>query len=290
MEQLARLPASATVDDVVEAIDRNGGVIVERAIPPATLEAWWSEVGPHLERASFGDAGFTGSRTRRCNSLIAKSIRTLDFLLEPHFLGAAERILVQPFVLDRGPSQRVIHPTIQINSTQAIQIWPGQADQVLHRDDALHQTLHPGRETLVLSLFAMSRFTAANGATRVIPGSHRWDDERAPRADEAVQAEMEAGSVLLYLGSTYHGGGANRTESEPRTALSLSYTPGYMRQEENQYFAVPIELARRLPRRVQELLGYAVCPPGCGWLDLGSPLALLDGESEGAGLDSPTQP
>jgi ectoine hydroxylase-related dioxygenase (phytanoyl-CoA dioxygenase family) len=127
-------------------------------------------------------------------------------------------------------------------------------------------------------MIAASEFTARNGATRVIPGSHRWDDERGPREDEAVPAEMRAGSALLWLGSTYHGAGANRSDG-PRTGLSYALDLGNLRQEENQYLSIPLDVVRGYPEDVQRLLGYEPCPPMCGLYELDDPMLLLRGKA-----------
>jgi ectoine hydroxylase-related dioxygenase (phytanoyl-CoA dioxygenase family) len=108
------------------------------------------------------------------------------------------------------------------------------------------------------SVIALEDFTADNGATRVIPGSHRWPIEREPRLDETVAALMPAGSAIVYLGATIHAGGPNTTSDRQRRGMHHSYTLGWLRTEENHYLSVPIEVARTLPRRAQELLGFGV--------------------------------
>jgi len=102
------------------------------------------------------------------------------------------------------------------------------------------------------------RSTATSGATCVAPGSHLWDPARYPAQGEIAQAVMPAGSIVIYLGSTIHGGGANTTDDEWRRGVHLSYTLGWLRTEENNYLAVPPSVARELPRLCQEILGYSV--------------------------------
>ena len=123
-------------------------------------------------------------------------------------------------------------------------------------------------------MFALTDFTAANGATRVVPGSHRWPLDRDAEPQEIIQAEMKAGSALFYLGSTIHGGGANRTESEWRRGMFLGYVVGWLRTEENTFLTVPIDQARTMPQRIQELLGYKA-HMAIGVVDVGSPMKLL---------------
>ena len=126
----------------------------------------------------------------------------------------------------------------------------------------------------VSTIWALDEFTDRNGATEVVPGSHRWDEERAPEAHEIALAEMPAGSAVFYLGSTLHGGGANRTETERRRGMFLGFCLGWLRTEENTFLTTPIEAVREMPRRVQELLGYE-SHLGIGVVDVGSPMKLL---------------
>ena len=126
----------------------------------------------------------------------------------------------------------------------------------------------------VEAIYALSDFTAENGGTRVVPGSHRWPLERKPREDEIVSAVMPAGAALYYLGSTIHGGGANTTSDEFRRGLFTGLVGGWLRTEENFFLSTPIEAVRDMPERVQGLLGYDNYL-GIGVVNIGSPRALL---------------
>lgn len=278
---LRTLSRNVSADDVAECIERDGGVIVADLIDDAVMTELVADLKPHFELQEFG-SGFSGTRTRRCNALLQHSDRTADLMLAPAFIGAAERLLVHDGVwsgasADGTTTQKLqMRPTIQLSVTQAIEIWPGQKAQEIHRDDSMYYTRHPGPPTLVQALFAGTRYTAENGGTLVIPGSHRWDDERIPRLEETIPVEMSRGSALIYVGGLYHAGGSNITEHERRIAVAISYTLGYMRQEENQYLAVTPERARALPTRVRELMGYRMCSPFCGWVDMRDPMEWLD--------------
>ena len=126
----------------------------------------------------------------------------------------------------------------------------------------------------VEAMFALSDFTKASGATQVVPGSHLWEPDREPEPEEIFQAEMLAGSALFYLGSALHGGGANTTEDVRRRGLFLGYVVGWLRAEENMFLTVPMEAAKTMPVRLQELLGYK--PHfALGVVDVGSPMAVL---------------
>ena len=276
MSALVTLPASASVDDICDVVNREGGVIIEDMLRSETLDAFLADVTPYLEKTPFGDEGFVGNRTQRCSALMAKSLHSGDMLTQPQFLGAAEKLLPQPYSFVLGNDEARIFPTIQLSVTQLVQLWPGQGAQPLHRDDGIHHRPHPGPDSQLQVLYAATDFSEANGATLVVPKSHRWDDDRKPTMQEAIPAVMRRGSGLVYFGSLYHGGGINRTFNERRTAIIFSITIGYLRQEENQYLVVPLDTVRKYPKRVQELLGYAVSPPFCGWVEMQSPSLVLN--------------
>lgn len=266
---LTALPATATLDEVVAIIERDGGVIVEDFLDQATLDGLNADLDPLLTVTPTGEEGFVGSKTKRLSALFKHSRHSAYVVTHPLYLGAAERILQRPTKVYYGEEEAWVIPTIQVGATQAIEIHPGQTAQVLHRDDAIWQWTHPdgGRDARLQIMLALTDFTAENGATHVIPGSHKWDDDRAPKEDETVRAEMQAGAALLWLGSTYHGGGANDSDA-PRRGMSIGLDLGNLRQEENQYLAVPQEIVKTYPERVQQLLGYQTCPPFMGWVEV----------------------
>jgi ectoine hydroxylase-related dioxygenase (phytanoyl-CoA dioxygenase family) len=146
----------------------------------------------------------------------------------------------------------------QLNIAHVLDRGPESEQQMLHRDELVWSQLpRPHPEVQLASVIALCDFTAANGATRIVPGSHRWDYGRVAEPEEIAVAEMPAGAGVIYLGSTIHGGGPNTTTDERRIGFHLSYTMGWLRTEENHYLSTPIDVARTLPRRSQELLGYA---------------------------------
>ena len=190
--------------------------------------------------------------------------------------GSLRQILADDFTYPHvAKGTATVWTTLQVSVTQAIQIWPRHGAQPLHRDDYLHHRRRPRPDSQVQVPHAATDFTAQNGATLVVPGSHLWDDARRPRRDEAAPAVMRRSSVLIYLGSTYHGGGQNCTTDELRTAVIISLTRGYLRQEENQYLVALLEIVRRFPPKIQQLLGYALSPPFCGWIEMRDPSVAL---------------
>ncbi|MCO5968398.1 phytanoyl-CoA dioxygenase family protein [Actinoallomurus soli] len=272
--RLTTLPASTPVDAVVEVVDRDGAVIVEDFLDAETLRGLWADLGPDLQRQADGDGRLVGEKTRILPGLVRRSAHSMTIMRQPHFLGLARHFLQRPVKAWLGEQRVEFVPTIQLGISRAIQTWPGVPIQALHRDDTAHLRTHPGPESRVQVMVAASDFSARTGATRVIPGSHRWDDERAPRDEEAVPAAMRTGSALLWLGSTYHGAGVNSSDG-PRTGLSYAYDLGNLRQEENQYLSVPLDVVRGYPEDIQRLLGYEACPPMCGLHELSDPMLLL---------------
>ncbi|MDA0221622.1 MAG: phytanoyl-CoA dioxygenase family protein [Proteobacteria bacterium] len=149
------------------------------------------------------------------------------------------------------------------------------AEQLARVKAELDPFLHPSPPTLMPAMWAISDFTAENGGTQVVPGSHLWAYDRAPYEDEVVNAEMPAGSVLLYTGGVFHGGGRNRSNTV-RTGMALQYSLGWLRQEENQYLANPPEVARHYPERLQRLIGYDYGAPYLGFYKGGDPHRVLE--------------
>jgi ectoine hydroxylase-related dioxygenase (phytanoyl-CoA dioxygenase family) len=271
---LTTVPGTAGLDDVVEVVERDGAVIIEDFVDADTTAALWSDVEPLLDKQSDGDGRLVGEKTRIVGTLIRYSTHSLTVVRQPLFLGTARHFLQRPVRAWLGEQRIALTPTIQLSVSRAIQTWPGVALQPLHRDDTSHLRTHPGPDSRVQIMLAATPFTARTGATRVIPGSHRWDDERAPRETEAVPAVMRPGSALLWLGSTYHGAGAN-TSDGPRTGLTYAFDLGNLRQEDNQYLSLPLSEVRPLPEDIQRLLGFEPCPPMLGLCDMTDPMRLL---------------
>lgn len=277
MAGLKRVTPEADLDEVVAILEQDGGVIVEDFVDAGTLDALWTDLGPALDAQRYGEDWYNGTNTRRVSAVFARTKELTPVVTQPLYLGSARAIMQKPVPMHIGKKRVEMTPTIQISGTQVIQIHPGQGKQPLHRDDALHLRTHPGPTSRVQLMLAMSEFTAENGGTLVIPRSHHWDDERAPSTEEAYPTEMPAGSGLIWLGGVYHGGGRN-TSDKPRTGLTIALDLGNLRQEENQYLAVPREMVLAYPEEVRRLLGYDRCPPGLGWVEMDDPYNLLEAD------------
>jgi ectoine hydroxylase-related dioxygenase (phytanoyl-CoA dioxygenase family) len=185
-----------------------------------------------------------------------------------------ERIPVHPAVLPVVES--VLDRGCLVSSLSSIAICPGETAQPIHADDQLIPIAKPHVATVCNTMWALTDFTEANGATRVIPGSHLADSSPEYGASyDSVPAEMERGSVLVWHGSLWHGGGANRT-AERRVGIAMNYCAGWIRQQENQQLGIPTDVARGFPTRLRELVGYSVYSGLIGHIDKRSPMELLD--------------
>lgn len=279
--ELVHLPADCTPAEVTALLRRDGALIIDQRMPEAQLERLKAEIRPYVEATPVGRDGFTGRLTTRTGALVARSETCRELVMDPTLLGACEDYLL-PFA-----------DTFQLHLTQLIRILDGQGKQPLHRDRlAWGGFLRDDIEPQLNTIWAVTDFTEANGATQVVPGSHLWEPGRAAEPHEVGYAEMRAGSVLVYSGSVIHAGGANQSGAE-RMGLNITYCLGWLRQEENQYLACPPSLARQLDPALQRLLGYAMgsyalgyfsppLPPGEGPEGV-SPEWLFSGQAAGWG-------
>lgn len=272
-----RFVASSDPDAIVAAIDRDGAAIVEGLLSPDVVARVNDEVEASVAVADPDEAlfdpimsAFHGPHTRQVTGVpgISRTFAT-DVMCHPLLLALCDRILL--------PSCAAY----QLNLGHLLQRGPGAEEQWLHRDEAVWSDVpRPAPELQLASVIAFVDFTRDNGATRVVPGSHRWPDRElspaeqvlraAPAPEQIAYAEMPAGSAVVYSGGTIHAGGANTT-STPRRGAHLSYCLGWLRTEENNYLSTPPAIAATLPRRAQELLGYAVhnsIPRGGGYLGM----------------------
>ncbi|MBV9097094.1 MAG: phytanoyl-CoA dioxygenase family protein [Frankiaceae bacterium] len=248
------------LERVLADLDRDGYAVVESLLTPDEAKAVRDGLREVLDRTPTGRNDFEGYQTRRIYALFAKTRAFDPLALHPLLLGVLDAVL--------GPSYQLSAPT-------GIEIGPGEKAQFLHMDDGIYPLPRPHPEVVLNSMWALDDFTAENGATRVVPGSHRWTDRIPVDPDETVTVTMPAGSVLFILGTLWHGGGENRTD-RPRLGVLLEYAAGWLRQQENHVLAVPPDVVRTLPERLQELLGYGIHPPFVGYVDGRHPRRLLE--------------
>ena len=255
MPGIPRFDAAATAQDVAAALREHGCAVIERLASPAACSAVVRELEPWVDATPTGSDAFSGVNTRRTGALLARSDAAVDFIAHPTVLGVVDEVLWQR------------KTAYQLHLTQVITIGPGSDAQQLHRDHWCFDffPFPPEVDIEVSTMWALTDFTADNGATRVVVDSHRTTG--MPYAmDDTVAATMPLGSVLLYTGGTVHAGGAN-VSSDVRQGLNVDYVLGFLRQEENQYLWVPLERVRELPEPVQRLMGYSYGAFALGYVD-----------------------
>jgi len=250
-----------------ELISRDGYVIIENlACAPAGRAR--EELSQYLDDIPYGENDWLGGHTKRFGNVLKRSPAARELVIHPGVMTIADQILLPNCA------------RYQLNFSSVIYIEPGETVQTLHRDNAIYPFEHPCPAILLPTMWALTDFTAANGGTQIVPGSHLWEKDRQPMVDEVINAEMPAGSLLIYLGGVWHGGGQNRSNT-PRMGLSLQYVAGWLRQEENQYLANPPEVAREYPEPLQRLIGYDFGGPFLGFANGGDPKAILDNGYDG---------
>jgi hypothetical protein len=277
---IERFGSDVSIESLIEAMDRDGCAIVEGAIEPDELSRLNADFDVLLATSQPGTPNhipmlidFMGALTHRIDGLPGKSKAFVELLQHQRPLDLADHYLL--------PS--CLH--YLLSTAQLIEIMPGETVQHLHRDDTawIHPPIPTDRDATpapdvpqleVIVLYSLCDFTAENGATRVVPGSHRWPARRKPQEHEVVAAEMKAGSAIFYVGKTLHGGGPNETQDQMRRALFLGFSLGWLRTKENFFISTPIDAVRDMPKRVQQLLGYET-HGGIGVVDVGCPSVLL---------------
>jgi len=264
---LNRVSPETSADALHEIIEADGCVVVEQAAP-ALVERARQELSRHLEEAPFGPGNFHGEHAKNVEGLVGKSEAVHALMLHDTVLALCDRVLLPNCV------------RYQLNYTGIMHLEPGARGQDLHRDGGIYPFRHPCPPVILATMWAGTAFTADNGATRVVPGSHRWEHERKARDHEVVAAAMAAGSVLFYTGGVLHGGGANIATTR-RTGIAVQYSLGWLRQEENLHLAVPPELARGLPDRLARLVGYEFGGPFLGFVHGDDPHRLVEATPSG---------
>lgn len=239
---------------ILEALRRDGAVVLADWAAPDLIDRVAEELRPYFDsEGKRFESDFNGYKTLRISGILARSRTSAHLIAEPRLLEILDAVLLPHC------------ETYRIGSTTGIEILPGEDAQVLHTDDSIYPMRMPGLQWQVSTNWALDDFTIENGATRMIPGSHSWPMWRLPEAkDDVVQAVMTKGSLLIYMGSLFHGGGANKS-NKPRMGLVNTYSLGWLRQEENQYLMVPRDVAESYPDRVRRLIGYECHGPILGW-------------------------
>lgn len=257
-------------DDMTKALvdfDRDGYVLFENVIEPDLISELKEALlkTEHDNNITGRDTDFEGRKTIRIYNLLVHG---------ETFWKVPTHTAVLPF------AEAVLDSELQLSSLSCITLCPGQESQPLHADDQLIPVAKPHQPFTLNCVWAISDFTEENGATRLIPGSHKAGD--MPEYDvemDSIPGEMSAGSILFWHGSLWHGGGTNTTD-ERRYSISNYYCHGFIRQQENQQLGIPESIARKFPRRLQELCGYSVYKGLYGHVDNQDPITMLGRATE----------
>ena len=263
---LASFEKGTPTCEVLNALRRDGAAIVRRQAEAELADTVLGELRPHFdEQGRASESDFNGYSTLRLACVLSHAPSSAALIAHPLVMEIADAVLLNHCL------------NYQIGSTTAIEIWPGETKQVLHRDDTIYPMHLPGIELQMSAMWALQDFTVQNGATRVVLGSHSLDlDESECVRDENIRdAVMPKGSVLFYMGRTVHGGGANRSGA-PRAGLINTYSLGWLQPEVNHCLTYSPDLVKRFPEPIPRLMGYQ---------SHGRHLGLFPGDPDGYWID-----
>ena len=265
---LHHLPADTPVAEISDFLRRWGYAIVDDVVDHATMDRLEAEARPYIDRSAHGRDEYDGQHTRRTGALIARCPTARELVMHPTVVGTVRHFLS--------------HVTaVQLHLTQIISIESGETQQKLHRDQMAFDFFPFPDDYHVQcnTMWALTDFTVENGATHVIPGTSAVPDDEGLRMPGG-QAAMRRGSVLFYDGKVLHGGGANRSGSV-RRGVNITYSVGWVRQEENQFLACPPDIARTLDDDLLRMMGYQQGAFAMGYVgDQQDPLSFLRGGTE----------
>lgn len=256
----ARVPADVRARNL-EALARDGYVILPELLDADEVARVREAVSPLLRHRGRNE--FEGHRTQRLYAVLEKT-RALDRLVDhPRVRALLDQLFLPGYLLSQA---------------QVIHILPGEAAQALHSDDAFYPIPRPRPPLGAATVWALDAFTQRNGATVVVPGSHRWPEARVPGAeDPRLPVVMPAGSAVFYPGTLWHGGGANRSR-QPRLAVTCQYCEPWLRTQENYFLSLSKETVRSVSEDIRRMLGYSIHPPFMGMVDGMHPKRTLGAE------------
>lgn len=268
---MTRRLTEAEISKYALEVKQNGYVILPEVIELELLDEIADRL-TFLERElsiTCGDNLFEGLKTTRIYNLLARGDVFQKIPIHPNVLPIVEQ------VLDKG---------LLVSSLSSIAIGPGERAQPIHSDDQLIPLPKPHPPIICNTMWAITDFTEENGATRLVPSTHLLDRSPNPLENyDSIPAEMPKGSVLIWVGSLWHGGGANKTNSR-RVGIAMNYCAGFIRQQENQQLGIPLETIKCFPRRLQELIGFSIYNGLIGHIDKQHPLKAVFNEEVPANL------
>lgn len=245
MTEIKHFSSKTDAQTTAEVLSEDGALIIDNVVSSDFIAELRSETDPYMNHTSNGEDPFAGFNTTRTGGLLIRSEKCRELIEHSTILEPCREFLA-PFC-----------ERVQLHLTQIIRIRPGETAQAIHRDRWAWGKHLSHLEPQFNTIWALTDFTTKNGATQVVPGSTKWPDDQKIKPEQITQAEMKAGSVLVYSGSVFHGGGTNNSDQD-RVGLNITYALGWLRQEENQYLSCPPELAKDLGPALQELAGYAM--------------------------------
>jgi ectoine hydroxylase-related dioxygenase (phytanoyl-CoA dioxygenase family) len=245
MPEIKYFNAVDSRDEMLASLKRDGAIIVEDAVDELFIDSLRKETDPYMKLSRPGHDEFSGKYTTRTGGLVSRSSKCRDLIQNQLILDMCDGLLLEHC------------GRYQLHLTQIIRVKPKETKQLIHKDKWAWGNDLNHLEPQLNTIWALSEFTNENGATRVAPGSSNWDDKREISEEEIVQAEMKLGSVLIYTGSVFHGAGSNESDAD-RIGLNITYTLGWLRQEENQYLSTPPEVAKDLDPKLLKLIGYSM--------------------------------
>ena len=251
----------AIIADAMERINSDGYIVIEKLFSDAAMDALKSDVLPRFKHEA-GRNNFEGLATQRLYTMMAET-------------DIANPMVEHPLIL--GLLDKIFEPNYLLSQLQVINIHPGEAAQPLHYDDGFYPWPRPRRALGAATIIAVDDFTESNGATVAIPGSHLWGDKYPAKDDKVklIKAVMPKGSVLFFLGTLWHGGGANESDT-PRMCLTAQYCAPFCRTQENFSLSIPKERVKSFSENIQRLLGYSIHPPFMGMVEGKHPKRVLE--------------
>ena len=263
MSSIAEVSEGQSVESAIESVRADGYAVLENILSSDEQALIREELSPWLQGEKMGRNNFEGYLSERVYALLAKAPSVARIVEHAGTLAIVDAFL---------------QPGYLLSAALAIKLHPGETEQAFHIDDGGNAALlrRPRDMVGVSTIWALDDFTEENGATEIVPGSHRWGEEQTLSAGDAIKVTMPAGSVVVFAGNVFHRGGANRSKA-PRLALTVQYCMPWLRQIEQMVLAVPPEHARRYSPRVRAMLGYDVLNPGfMGYVDGMHPARLLE--------------
>ncbi|KAG6977897.1 Dioxygenase swnH1 [Fusarium oxysporum f. sp. conglutinans] len=249
-----------TADTIINALERDGALIVKSIASKSLCEQIRSDLKPLFDSDVKDDSGFFPPTTKRATGFFATSDACVELAINPLFQSVAEKVLGSKYTYWEGQEQLTVFGKPYIASAVGFRVEPGGKQQALHRDDSDY---HPRNCDMPVTL----------GCVTALTKTTKENDE------EAIPGELEIGDAMLFLGNVYHAGGANITKDDARETVGIFMCKGTLRQEENQYLSIPPEVAktRNFPPRMLRLLGYGICPPALGFYKYRDPMKVIFG-------------